>query len=205
MGVSRIIDYWISRALLKIRKHLDFREHEYFIKQFKKRVGADPEQQVNLMPPVFVVGEEFIRFQGRFTACPGARIECIRHYEGEVFLPHMVFGDNVVLNYYCHIGCINEIIVGNNVLLGSRVLITDHQHGLFVEDQKDVPWSERPLSSKGPVHIEDNVWLGENVCVMPGVTIGKGSVIGANSVVTHDIPPYSMAVGIPAKVIKTLI
>lgn len=50
--------------------------------------------------------------------------------------------------------------------------------------------------------IDDNVWLGELVCIMPGVTVGKGSIVGAHSVVTHDIPPYSIAVGSPAKVIK---
>ena len=60
---------------------------------------------------------------------------------------------------------------------------------------------DRPLISKGCVVIEDNVWLGDNVCVLPGVTIGKGSVIGANSVVTHSIPPYSIAVGTPAKIV----
>jgi lipopolysaccharide O-acetyltransferase len=50
--------------------------------------------------------------------------------------------------------------------------------------------------------IEDNVWLGEFVSILPGVTIGKGNIIGANSVVTQDIPPYSIAVGTPARVAK---
>ncbi|MBL4677498.1 MAG: hypothetical protein JKY70_15040 [Mucilaginibacter sp.] len=54
-----------------------------------------------------------------------------------------------------------------------------------------------------PVIIEDNVWIGETVSVLPGVTIGKGSIIGASAVVTKNIPPYSIAVGNPAKVIKT--
>ena len=50
--------------------------------------------------------------------------------------------------------------------------------------------------------IEDNVWLGDNVTVLPGVTIGRGSIIGSNAVVSKSIPPYSIAVGIPARVIK---
>ena len=62
----------------------------------------------------------------------------------------------------------------------------------------------RPLTSKGAVVIEDNVWLGDNVCVLSGITIGKGAIIGANSVVTHSIPPYSVAAGTPAKVIKQI-
>lgn len=58
------------------------------------------------------------------------------------------------------------------------------------------------LEKKNPPTIEDNVWIGANCIVMKGVTIGEGSVIGANSLVTKDIPPYSIAVGSPAKVIK---
>jgi lipopolysaccharide O-acetyltransferase len=63
------------------------------------------------------------------------------------------------------------------------------------------PPGDRKLSTK-PVRIEDNVWIGEYVTVLAGVTIGKGSIIGALSVVTSNIPPYAIAVGIPAKVIK---
>ena len=62
----------------------------------------------------------------------------------------------------------------------------------------------RSLSSKGPVIIEDNVWIGTKASIMPGVRIGKGAIIAANSVVTHDIPPYCVAAGIPAKVIKVV-
>jgi len=50
--------------------------------------------------------------------------------------------------------------------------------------------------------IGNNVWLGNNVCIMPGVTIGDGAVVGANSVVTKDVPAYSVAAGIPAKIVK---
>ena len=61
---------------------------------------------------------------------------------------------------------------------------------------------EREIVSKGKIVIGNNVWLGNNVCVMPGVTIGDGVVVGANSVVTKDVPPYCVAVGVPAKIIK---
>jgi acetyltransferase-like isoleucine patch superfamily enzyme len=67
-----------------------------------------------------------------------------------------------------------------------------------------MPVDERLLVSKGAVVIGNNVWIGNNACIMPGVSIGDGAIIGANSVVTHDIPAYSVAGGIPAKVIKQL-
>ena len=66
---------------------------------------------------------------------------------------------------------------------------------------------DRPIHGQGiefgPIVIEDYVWIGGRANIMAGVTIGKGSVIGAGAVVTRDIPPYSVAVGVPAKVIKT--
>ena len=58
------------------------------------------------------------------------------------------------------------------------------------------------MSKKGYVKIEDDSWIGTGVCILPNVKIGKHAVIGANAVVTNDIPPYSIAVEVPAKVIK---
>ena len=99
-------------------------------------------------------------------------------------------------------GCINRIEIGNHVMIGSYVLITDHSRGEL--ERTNVPVAKRQLLTKGSVIIEDNVWIGEHACIMPGVTIGEGSIIGANAVVTHDVPPYSVAVGVPAKVVKQL-
>ena len=76
------------------------------------------------------------------------------------------------------------------------MLFRSNREELLVSPQK------RILFAKGTVIIKKNAWLGEGVAVMPGVTIGENSVIGANAVVTKDIPDNSIAVGIPAKVIK---
>jgi acetyltransferase-like isoleucine patch superfamily enzyme len=58
------------------------------------------------------------------------------------------------------------------------------------------------LKQPGPVIIEDEVWIGNGACILPNVTIGKHSIIGSNAVVTKDIPPYCVAAGVPAKIIK---
>lgn len=118
--------------------------------------------------------------------------------------PHIEIGNNCLFRYGCHITAINEIIIGDNLLTGTNVLITDNAHGAFNELNCLLPPNERTLVSRGKVHIGNNVWLGNNVCVLPNVTIGDGAVVGANSVVTKDIPAYSTAVGIPAKVIKQI-
>lgn len=120
--------------------------------------------------------------------------------------PVITIGDGCLIRKGSHITAINKIEIGNNLLTGTNVLITDNSHGTFGPNRLELSIDPklRLLYSKGPVCIGNNVWLGNNVCVLAGVTIGDGVVVGANSVVTHDIPSYSMAVGVPAKIIKTL-
>ena len=118
--------------------------------------------------------------------------------------PNISIGDYCNFGDNAHITAIKEIHIGNHVLTGPNVLITDNSHGNSTIDHMDIPPMKRPVVSRGGVKIDDNVWIGANTSIMQNVYIGKGSIIGANSVVTKDIPPYSVAAGIPAKIIKTL-
>lgn len=132
------------------------------------------------------------------------RIETISEHNGLNHMPRLVFGNDVSINDDVHIGCVSRVEIGNNVLMASKIYISDHNHGSYSGEEQDSPMlppGERRLGY-APVVIEDNVWLGELVSVLPGVTIGRGSIIGANSVVSRDIPPYCIAVGTPAYVIK---
>ena len=125
-------------------------------------------------------------------------------HNGNRYTPKIVIGNNCAIRNNAHITAITNITIGDNLLTGTNVLITDNSHGQSTREHMSLPFVQRPLFSKGPVIIGNNVWLGNNVCVMPGVTIGDGAIIGANSVVTHDIPAYAVAAGIPARVIKQL-
>ena len=109
-----------------------------------------------------------------------------------------------MINENCHIGCIDRVSIGSNCLFGSNVMLTDHSHGANRPEELKVHPAYRDLYSKGPVTIGNNVWLCENVVILPGVIIGDNSVIGANSVVTKSIPSNSVAVGNPARVVKTI-
>jgi lipopolysaccharide O-acetyltransferase len=116
----------------------------------------------------------------------------------------LYIGNNVQVNDYVHIGAVNKVVIGDNVLIASKVYISDHNHGNYnglFQSSPDSDPSKRLIFSM-PVVIEDNVWIGEQVSILPGVTIGKGSIIGANSVVTKNIPAACIAIGVPAKVIK---
>ena len=113
-------------------------------------------------------------------------------------------GENVEINDDVHIGATEKIIIGDNVLIASKVYISDHNHGSYKGEEQDSPMSipkKRKIYSS-PIKIEKNVWIGEFVSILQGVTIGEGAIIGTMSVVTKDIPPYTIAVGSPAKPIK---
>lgn len=152
--------------------------------------------------PFDVRNKRNIKIGKNFTAGVGCRIEAF-----PIGDPHEIcieFGENVQINDYVHIGAVGSIKIGNNVLMASKIYISDHNHGSYDDEISDHPLSipiERLPICK-PVVIGDNVWLGESVCVLPGVKIGEGCVIGALSVVTKSIPAYSIAVGSPAKVVK---
>lgn len=117
----------------------------------------------------------------------------------------LIIKDNVSITDRCIISAANKIEIGNGCLLGRDTFITDNSHGKNdTLDELNVSPHKRKIYSKGTIIIGDNVWTGKNVCIMPNVKIGDGAIIGANSVVTHDIPPYSVAVGSPARIIKVI-
>jgi acetyltransferase-like isoleucine patch superfamily enzyme len=107
-------------------------------------------------------------------------------------------GHRVAINYQVHIDASSGFIrIGNDVLIGPNCVLRAADH-VFTD-------RTRPINSQGHrwgrIIIEDDCWLGANVVVLKNVTIGRGSVIGAGAVVTRNIPPYSIAVGVPARII----
>ncbi len=116
----------------------------------------------------------------------------------------LVIGDNCMLRQGIHISVCDSVTIGNNLLTGTNVLISDNSHGRSTYEALQKPPLERNVFSKGSIRIGKNVWLGNNVCVLAGVKIGNGVIVGANSIVTHDIPSNSIAVGVPARIIKTM-
>ncbi|RAP53320.1 MAG: acetyltransferase, partial [Methanosphaera sp. rholeuAM270] len=105
-------------------------------------------------------------------------------------------GDNFLANYNVTILDVNTVHIGNEVMIGPNTLITTVGHPINPKGRR------KHMGVTSPVTIGNDVWIGGNVTVLPGVKIGNNVVIGAGAVVNRDIPDNSLAVGVPAKVVK---
>ncbi len=170
----------IKKNILDLKNRYNvYRELNIFLKQ-----GSTISNPVNI-----TIGTQF-----------GMSPFCQLFAQGEKGDSEIIIGNNVALNYNVMINadCGGKISICDNVRIGPYTVMRAANH-----KYSDI---SRPIyeqgHSPGVILIEEDVWLGAHVTVLPNVTIGKSSIIGAGSVVTKDIPPFSIATGIPAKVIR---
>lgn len=112
-------------------------------------------------------------------------------------------GNHCWIGDYFNIHAVNEVSIGDWVLTGKWLTILDNDHGSTSHEDLLLPPGKRTSYTKGPVKICNSVWIGDKVTILSGVTIGEGAVIASNAVITKDVPPHSVAGGVPAKIIKT--
>jgi acetyltransferase-like isoleucine patch superfamily enzyme len=133
------------------------------------------------------VGEGTLFEPNVWITCPGeARIK---------------IGAGSFLNMGVMVAAHELVEIGDHCMFANGCFVTDADHR-YDDLEKPVPW--QGFTSKGPTRVGDNVWCGAHVVITSGVTIGERCVIGANSVVTRDIPPFSVAAGAPAKVLREI-
>ena len=166
-----------------------------------KSIGKDSIIEPYLLA---LTGGKYISIGDDTRIDRGTQLSAYSHFGDQDFTPEIRIGNGCGIGANSHLSAVNGIFIGNNVRMGKEILITDNAHGASRRELLDQSPRLRPLYSKGPVIIEDNVWIGEKASIMPGVKIGKGSIIAANSVVTHEVSPYCVVGGNPAKVIKQL-
>lgn len=170
-------------------EHVDIHQQVEFIGMDKVFLGDNVELCRNVTINCWVENS-------KLSIGDGATIErgiIIQTLSGQIDI-----GAKSYLGPYICLAGPGNITIGENALIGAHSGIFANNH---VFDDPNIPINQQPLTAKG-ITIEDDCWLGAGVRIMDGVTIGKGSVIGGGAVVTKDIPPMSVAVGVPAKVIS---
>ncbi len=165
---------------------------------FKFRFGRFGKGSL-ILQPCMLVNPSCIEIDGSFFMREFGRLEAIRSDGLRCYSPKILIGRNTHIEQFFHVSACERIEIGEQVLIGSRVYITDHNH-TFADPSRSV--QEQGITPGGPVVIGRNSWLGEGSVILPGVTIGEHAIIGANAVVTRDVPAFSVAAGNPAKVIK---
>lgn len=149
--------------------------------------------------PVYIRGKKGISYKKGLTTGHGCRIDALPTKET------LSIGENARIGDYVHINADEKVTIGDNVLIASKVFISDASHGIYKGKNQSCPYSNPSLRETitAPVVIGDNVWIGENVVILPGSKIGNGCVIGANTLVNGgDFPNNTIIVGSPARIIK---
>lgn len=122
-----------------------------------------------------------------FTLFPPFHTDCGKN---------IAVGKNVFINSGCKFQDQGGIVIGDGALIGHNVVLATLDHSLAVRDRQDL--------IPGPIRIGKNAWIGSNVTILPGVTVGDGAVVAAGAVVTKDVPAYTVAGGVPARVLRPL-
>lgn len=172
-----------------IKKILSLLLYQWRFKRFGKKSRIES--------PLSIEGAKHIIVGERVLIKPKTWLACLP-YTGESN-PVLSIGDDSVIGNFNHIYATKSIVIEKSVLTADKVYISDNLHSY---EDINTPIMNQAIKQTAPVVIGEGSWLGENVAVI-GASIGKHCVIGANAVVTKDIPDYSVAVGVPAKVIKS--
>jgi acetyltransferase-like isoleucine patch superfamily enzyme len=153
----------------------------------------------SILYPCMLTNSQYVEIGDNVFIREYARIEAVNFDGQRSFSPELKIGEGTAVEQFFHVGACELVDIGKNVLIAGRVYITDHNHRF---SDIDKPILSQGIEPGGKVIIGDNAWLGEGCVILPGVTIGSHAIIGANAVVTQDIPPYTVAVGNPARAIK---
>lgn len=112
------------------------------------------------------------------------------------FGKNITIGKNVFINSCCHFQDQGGIEIGDGCLIGHNVVLATVSHDLYPENNR--------VNHYAPIKLGKSVWVGSNATILAGVTIGDWAVVAAGAVVTHDVPPLTIAGGVPARVIRTI-
>lgn len=191
---------WIFRIERSIHRILSIGASEHY----RSKVGAPI---LRLHHPANILNPHRMRCRGTFVAGEGLRIDLLENYRGQSFEPMLEVGDNFHAEKNLHIGVVSHMRIGKDVLVGSNVLIVDHNHGSIRDGDQSLllPPADRALTRGRPISIGDRVWIGDGAIILPGTTLGEGSIVAANAVVSGDFPPGTLVSGPRSVAVRTIV
>jgi acetyltransferase-like isoleucine patch superfamily enzyme len=163
-----------------------------------ERFGSFGERSV-ILPPAVIRSPHRIHIGDNVLIHDRAWFSVVEEFLGQRFDPHFSVGDRTVIGRDMYVSCVGRIEIGADILIGDRFLVADTHHRY---DDPDTPISKQPMSAPEPVSIGDGCHLSVGVSVLAGVTIGARSYVGAGTVVTKSVPPNSVVVGNPGRVVR---
>ena len=204
--IRKTVRQWVKSVLLRIYKRIEDAA-EADLPTF-----ANNPKNLKIERPRRLSETHRITIGDDVSIGPGAMLvpqmrypsSVMRHPEKQLtaqdFDSKIVIGNRVTSTGMLTIVAIREVTIEDDVMFASNVLISDGMHGF---ENANEPYKYQKMWKIAPVLVKRGCWIGQNVVVMPGVTIGTLSIIGANSVVTKSIPDRCIAIGVPARVVKT--
>ncbi len=202
---SFVYPYKVSRILQAIRNSI---YTGWISRKFNKFAGR-------VEGTLVLNGSQYISIGKKTIIQDRVRLLAYDKFHNQSFSPEIIVGKNSIIQKDCFLSAVDKIEIGDNVAVTEHTMILDNIHGDFQDnhltfyESLDVPdvfmqnAFTRPLSSKGPVIIENDVHIGMFCLILPGTVIGHHSVIAAHSVVSRKIPPYSLVAGNPAEIVLT--
>lgn len=161
------------------------------------RYGISPSKRIMFGKRVRIVNPQYIEWGGEIFIDDDVELCVNKTMDGVT--PQLIIGKRVHFGKMNRIGCDNKIVIEDDVLFAPHVHISDRNHGF---EDIHVPISRQKVTSKGPVVIGAETWLGFGCQVMSGVKIGRHCVIAAGAIVVKDVPDYSIVGGNPARILK---
>ena len=175
------------------------------------KFGNNPHK-LTISLPRRIINPERIFIGNNVSLGPGSLLYAVTHYPTDVmrhlkkkqdvqtFDSMIVIGNNVTATADLQIAAASRVTIEDDVMFASNIHINDSYHGYNTAEE---PYKYQQLLKIAPIVIKQGCWIGQNVVIVSGVTIGENTIIGANSVVTETIPAKCIAVGTPARVVKT--
>jgi acetyltransferase-like isoleucine patch superfamily enzyme len=180
-----------------------YSKYEYLVNWLVNFLKILPVGFSYLLLNVFQFTPGIIGFGMRYVAVKRLAKKCgkfVSIYPGVFFLniDQLEIDDYVSIHQMCYLEAFGGLQIGSNAAIGHGASLISLEHDYL---QRSIPMRDAKVIGK-PIIVDDDVWIGAGVKVLAGVTLGKGSVIGTGAVVTKDVPEFSIAAGVPAKVIS---